>query len=268
MKEYGTNIVAGVTPGRGGASVEGVPVFDGVAEAVKETGAEASVFFVPARAVKDTVFETLEAGIKLKKAGHPFGFELGHGFGDNHGWLYPLLWSYGVTVMDKDGKKVALVGAGPSSLTVANDLMPLGYQCTVFEKGPRPGGLMRINIPAFRLPAQVLDEEIGYVIGMGADLRLLDIASGAILGELKLSGPVYGSVATDGTNLFVLQDCSTASGVCTSSDASWSKAISAADKKWVWRVDGTGMYYLSCTATVTNGTANEHITVSGMVNTK
>jgi len=65
MKEYGTNIVAGVTPGRGGASVEGVPVFDGVAEAVKETGAEASVFFVPARAVKDTVFETLEAGITL-----------------------------------------------------------------------------------------------------------------------------------------------------------------------------------------------------------
>jgi succinyl-CoA synthetase alpha subunit len=57
--------VAGVTPGRGGASVEGVPVFDGVAEAVKATGAEASVFFVPARAVKDTVFETLEAGIKL-----------------------------------------------------------------------------------------------------------------------------------------------------------------------------------------------------------
>jgi succinyl-CoA synthetase alpha subunit len=65
MKEYGTNIVAGVTPGRGGATVEGVPVFDGVAEAVKATGAEASVFFVPARAVKDTVFETLEAGIKL-----------------------------------------------------------------------------------------------------------------------------------------------------------------------------------------------------------
>jgi succinyl-CoA synthetase alpha subunit len=65
MKEYGTNIVAGVTPGRGGAFVEGVPVFDGVAEAVKETGAEASVFFVPARAVKDTVFETLEAGITL-----------------------------------------------------------------------------------------------------------------------------------------------------------------------------------------------------------
>jgi len=65
MKEYGTNIVAGVTPGRGGASVEGVPVFDSVAEAVKDAGAEASVFFVPARSVKDTVFETLEAGIRL-----------------------------------------------------------------------------------------------------------------------------------------------------------------------------------------------------------
>jgi succinyl-CoA synthetase alpha subunit len=65
MKEYGTNIVAGVTPGRGGASVEGVPVFDSVAEAVKATGAEASVFFVPAPSVKDTVFETLEAGIRL-----------------------------------------------------------------------------------------------------------------------------------------------------------------------------------------------------------
>ncbi len=50
MLEYGTKIVAGVTPGRGGATVEGVPVFDSVAEAVKETGAEASVFFVPARA--------------------------------------------------------------------------------------------------------------------------------------------------------------------------------------------------------------------------
>ena len=65
MLAYGTNIVAGVTPGRGGAAIEGVPVFDSVADAVKATGAEASVFFVPARSVKDTVFETLEAGIKL-----------------------------------------------------------------------------------------------------------------------------------------------------------------------------------------------------------
>ncbi len=65
MLEYGTRIVAGVTPGKGGETVEGVPVFDSVLEAVRETGAEASVFFVPARGVKNTVLETLEAGINL-----------------------------------------------------------------------------------------------------------------------------------------------------------------------------------------------------------
>src|SRR5499425_1902828 len=56
----------------------------------------------------DTWDEFLEAGIKLKSKGHPFGMSMGHGFADNYSWLYPLLWSYGVTVMDKDGKKVAL----------------------------------------------------------------------------------------------------------------------------------------------------------------
>ena len=71
----------------------------------------------------------------------------------------------------KNGKRVALIGAGPASLTVANDLMPLGYQVTILEKLPRPGGLMRINIPAFRLPEQVLDEEIGYITDMGVDVR-------------------------------------------------------------------------------------------------
>ena len=72
---------------------------------------------------------------------------------------------------EKNGKRVALIGAGPASLTVANDLMPLGYAVTIFEKLPRPGGLMRINIPAFRLPEQVLDEEIGYIVDMGVDVR-------------------------------------------------------------------------------------------------
>ena len=71
----------------------------------------------------------------------------------------------------KNGKKVALVGAGPASLTVANDLMPLGYEVTVFEKAPKAGGLMRVNIPSFRLPAEVLDEEIGYIVDMGVDVR-------------------------------------------------------------------------------------------------
>jgi formate dehydrogenase (NADP+) beta subunit len=72
----------------------------------------------------------------------------------------------------KNGKRIALIGAGCASLTVCNDLMPLGYECTVFEALPVPGGLMRSNIPAFRLPARVLDEEINYITDMGVDLRL------------------------------------------------------------------------------------------------
>ena len=71
----------------------------------------------------------------------------------------------------KNGKKVALIGAGPSSLTVANDLAPLGYDVTIFEKSPKPGGLMRVNIPSFRLPEEVLDEEIGYILDMGVTVR-------------------------------------------------------------------------------------------------
>jgi NADPH-dependent glutamate synthase beta subunit-like oxidoreductase/ferredoxin len=71
----------------------------------------------------------------------------------------------------KNGKKIGLIGAGPASLTVANDLLPLGYEVTILEKLPRPGGLMRINIPAFRLPEQVLDEEIAYIVDMGVDVR-------------------------------------------------------------------------------------------------
>jgi len=71
----------------------------------------------------------------------------------------------------KNGKRVALIGAGPASLTVANDLLPLGYDVTIFEKNHEPGGLMRINIPSFRLPASVLDDECGYIIDMGADMR-------------------------------------------------------------------------------------------------
>jgi len=72
----------------------------------------------------------------------------------------------------KNGKRIACIGAGPASLTVANDLMPLGYEVTIFEKWGTPGGLMRTNIPSFRLPASVLDEEIGYIVGMGVELRL------------------------------------------------------------------------------------------------
>jgi len=72
----------------------------------------------------------------------------------------------------KNGKRVACIGAGPASLTVANDLLPLGYEVTIFEQNAVPGGLMRTNIPAFRLPETVLNEEIGYIVDMGAELRL------------------------------------------------------------------------------------------------
>jgi succinyl-CoA synthetase alpha subunit len=65
MLEYGTRVVGGVTPGKGGTAVEGVPVFDSVLEAAKETGANASVFFVPAAFVLDAFLETIDAGIKL-----------------------------------------------------------------------------------------------------------------------------------------------------------------------------------------------------------
>lgn len=71
-----------------------------------------------------------------------------------------------------NGKKIALIGAGPASFTVANDLAPMGYECTIFEKFDKPGGLMRTNIPAFRLPEDVLMEEIGYILDMGVDLQL------------------------------------------------------------------------------------------------
>ncbi|MDA8103491.1 MAG: FAD-dependent oxidoreductase [Nitrospiraceae bacterium] len=71
----------------------------------------------------------------------------------------------------KNGKRVACIGIGPASLTVANDLMPLGYAVTIFEAASQPGGLMRTSIPSFRLPAQVLEEEIGYIVDMGVDVR-------------------------------------------------------------------------------------------------
>ena len=71
----------------------------------------------------------------------------------------------------RNGKRVALIGAGPASLTVANDLLPIGYEVVIYEKNARAGGLMRFNIPAFRLPEQVLNEETQCIIDMGADAR-------------------------------------------------------------------------------------------------
>jgi NADPH-dependent glutamate synthase beta subunit-like oxidoreductase len=66
-----------------------------------------------------------------------------------------------------NGRKIGLIGGGPASLTVARDLALMGYECTLFEKDPQAGGLMRTNIPSFRLPEQVLDEEVNQVLDLG-----------------------------------------------------------------------------------------------------
>jgi len=71
-----------------------------------------------------------------------------------------------------NGKRVALIGAGPASLTVARDLLPLGYQVTIYEQDPKAGGMIRSQIPRFRLPESVIDEEVGYILGLEPELRL------------------------------------------------------------------------------------------------
>jgi NADPH-dependent glutamate synthase beta subunit-like oxidoreductase len=72
----------------------------------------------------------------------------------------------------KNGFRVALVGAGPASLTVARDLLPLGYHCVLFDQDRRAGGMIRTQIPRFRLPEEVIDEEVGYILGLEPELRL------------------------------------------------------------------------------------------------
>ena len=72
---------------------------------------------------------------------------------------------------NKNGKRIACVGAGPASLTVARDLAVLGYQVTVFDSGTTAGGMMRSQIPKFRLPDSVIDEECGYIAGLDVEMR-------------------------------------------------------------------------------------------------
>src|SRR5689334_18831607 len=103
----------------------------------------------------------------------------------------------------KNLKRIACIGAGPASLTVANDLMPLGYSVTIFEKMDKPGGLMRTNIPSFRLPAKVLDEEISYITDMGVDLRLNSPVNSmkALLASKEFDAVFVGSGAPKGKDL-------------------------------------------------------------------
>jgi NADPH-dependent glutamate synthase beta subunit-like oxidoreductase len=71
----------------------------------------------------------------------------------------------------KNGKRIACVGAGPASLTVARDLVPHGYHVVVYDGDQKAGGMMRSQIPKFRLPEEVIDEEVGYILGLGVEFR-------------------------------------------------------------------------------------------------
>jgi formate dehydrogenase (NADP+) beta subunit len=87
---------------------------------------------------------------------------------DNKGDIRPYLPAI---PREKNGKRIAFVGAGPASLTVARDLMPLGYQCVMFDGDVKGGGMMRTQIPRFRLPESITDEEVDLVLDMGVETR-------------------------------------------------------------------------------------------------
>ncbi len=149
----------------------------------------------------------------------------------------------------KNGKHIALVGGGPASLTVARDLLPLGYEVTLFEKDRKSGGAMRTQIPRFRLPEEVLEEELNYVLDMGVNCRfgeeitsmkaLLDenfdavfVGTGAPLGKRLdlpgfeatrenvhtgiewLAGVAFGHITSVGKKVIVLGGGNTAMDCC------------------------------------------------------
>jgi NADPH-dependent glutamate synthase beta subunit-like oxidoreductase/ferredoxin len=89
-----------------------------------------------------------------------------------------------------NGKRIACIGGGPASLTVARDLAPLGYAVTVFEAEAKPGGFMRTQVPRFRLPEEVIDEECGYILDMGVEF----VAGRPITSMKALMGQGYDAI--------------------------------------------------------------------------
>jgi NADPH-dependent glutamate synthase beta subunit-like oxidoreductase/ferredoxin len=87
---------------------------------------------------------------------------------DNKGDIRPFLPQI---PRQKNGKRIALIGAGPASLTVARDLLPLGYHCVMYDGDAKGGGMMRTQIPRFRLPETVTDEEVDLILDMGVETR-------------------------------------------------------------------------------------------------
>jgi len=102
----------------------------------------------------------------------------------------------------KNGKHIALIGAGPASLTVARDLLPLGYQVTLFDREQRAGGMVRSQIPSFRLPESVLNEEVDRILNMGVETRFgADIKSLKALLEEQFDAVFIGTGAPSGRDL-------------------------------------------------------------------
>ncbi len=100
-----------------------------------------------------------------------------------------------------NGRKIACVGAGPASLTVARDLAPLGYDVTIFDQDPKPGGMIWSQIPRFRLPEEVIDEEVGYILNLGVTFKQRKIESMKALMKEGYDAIFVGSGAPRGRDL-------------------------------------------------------------------
>ncbi|MCB0846631.1 MAG: FAD-dependent oxidoreductase, partial [Bacteroidetes bacterium] len=103
-----------------------------------------------------------------------------------------------------NGKKIALIGGGPASLTVARDLAPLGYEIHLYDEWHKGGGMMRTQIPAFRLPEEVLDEEVNYILDLGIHTHFNHFVSSmkSIL-EMDYDAVFVGTGAPKGRDLHI-----------------------------------------------------------------
>ena len=102
----------------------------------------------------------------------------------------------------KNGKRIALIGAGPASLTVASDLLPLGYELTLFEKESRAGGAMFTQVPRFRLPTRVLDEEVNRILDRGVTTHFnYEVTSLKALLAMNFDAVFVGTGAPQGRTL-------------------------------------------------------------------
>ncbi len=105
----------------------------------------------------------------------------------------------------KNGKRIALIGAGPASLTVARDLVPLGYECVIYDGDTQAGGMIRSQIPKFRLPESVIDEEVGYILDLGVEFHggtRIDSLKGLLQGNGSTYDAIFvGSGAPRGRDL-------------------------------------------------------------------